>query len=234
MIRTILYTTLFLGASSAFAADDLEARYAAAYRAYDLEEAVAIKTELEAVQSDVTMLYTRACLLVAELYRIEFEDTPKKDIEERRRLGALIDQAANAGLAAVEGAPESSESARLEADLLATRIRTKFQAKKFRKRMEASIDRARERDPDDPLPLISAAKPLIFAGERRGGDLDEAIRLLDRALELDPENDRAYTFKGIALLESGDLAAAREAWQQALQANPACHPASARLKQTEY
>ncbi|MFV2072370.1 MAG: hypothetical protein ACC742_06925 [Thermoanaerobaculales bacterium] len=174
-------------------------------------------------------LQARAALLAAEIERLAFEDAPPGQRAVRSEIGRRIDEAADQGLIVLDRMSESSERYRIEADLLATKIRSDFRAKKFRKRFQAAVARALELDEGNPRAWVTAAKPLAFAGPKRGGDLSEAVRLLDRALELAPGLESALLLRGLVWERRGDQARAEADWRAALDANPQCKPASVRL-----
>ena len=84
-------------------------------------------------------------------------------------------------------------------------------------------------DAGNPRAWVTAAKPLVFAGPKRGGDLDEAVRLLDQALELEPGLESALLLRALVWERRGDQERATADWQAALDTNPQCRPASARV-----
>ena len=191
-----------------------------ARRTYDLEAAERVR---EAATAPLT--HADACLLVAELHRIEFENTPASDHVARRRSGELIDAAARDGLNALETLDSTSETLRLEADLLATLIRSKYRGKKYRKRMERVAREALALDAGNARALVSLAKPRLFAPGRDEADLEAGLELLAEALEIEPDLETAYLLKGRALEELGRAAEATTAWRRALEINPESQPA---------
>ena len=220
------------------AADDglvaLEHDLAAAIRAWDVASVEEVLTRVRSHRSGAgslaaVELQVRAGLALAELLRVDFEDTPKADRSRRTLLGQRIDVAAGEGLVNLARLPESSERFRIEADLLATMIRSDYRAKKYRRDLEAATERALELDAGNPRAWVTAAKPLVFAGPKRGGDLDEAVRLLDQALELEPGLESALLLRALVWERRGDQERATADWQAALDANPQCRPASARV-----
>jgi predicted RND superfamily exporter protein len=219
-------------ASAAMAADiSLGERVEQAARGYDLESAtVALAMVRDARESDVAEdlaeLHGVAALSVAELLRIEFEQMLVDNGAERRETGQKIDAVAREGLAVVAGLPESSERQRVRADLIATMIRSDFRAKKFENEFRTAVERALELDETNPRAWVSAAKPPLFAPPERGRDLAEALRHLNRALEIDPALESALLLRAMANSEAGDDAAARADWRAALEQNPRCRPAA--------
>jgi len=223
-----------LGISGGSAAADREDALAndleAAVRSWDVEAVTIVLSELRSTSADGATpsrveFRVRAGLALAELLRVEFEDTPKGERSARQQIGRRIDAAAGEALQLLESLPESSERYRIEADLLATMIRSDFRAKKYREDLEAAVARALELNEDNPLAWVAAAKPFLFAGPKHGGDLDEAVRLLGRALELAPGLESALLLRAHAYSELGQTELAVADWSAALDDNPACVPA---------
>jgi tetratricopeptide (TPR) repeat protein len=240
MMRSMaLPLLLALGAAASTPASDGTAGFARdldrAIRSYDLEAATTVLSEVrEARVSDraeaLAELHVEASLAVAELLRLEYEEVDEGERDRRRILGQRIDATAEDGLEALGGLPESSESQRMRADLIATMIRSDFRAKKFEPEFTAAVSRALELDDRNARAWVSAAKPRLFAPPERGRDVGEAIRHLDRALELDPDLEPALLLRAYAHEQAGDEAAAQRDWRAALEANPDSLPALRRLR----
>jgi tetratricopeptide (TPR) repeat protein len=228
---------LSLAALAATDLDRLQDRLERAARTYSLQEARALLEEQQVEVGErpaaARLLYVRSLLLVAELLRIEWEELADSQRSQRRQMGREIDSYARRGLVEVEMLDESSERSRLRADLYSTMIRTDFQAKKYRKKMEAATEAALELDPDNAHAHVTAAKPLIFAKQRQGGDPQQALALLDRALELQPDLEPARLLRAVAWDKLGAPDRARADWQQALDNNPHCLPAQRALDTRE-
>lgn len=225
---------LALAFASHASAQDLAARLDAAQRSYNAGEAAAV---LDKAVSDAAvnpsresqLLVARAGLLVAELLRIEWEQLPESNIADRRPLGDAIDKAADAGLRALESLQPDSDVYRLKADLLATMIRSDYRAKKYRTEMEESAATAVELDPKNAKAYVAQAKPFVFAEPNEGGDPAEAVTLLSKALELNPDLESARCLRGLAYKKAGDLELAQADWELALEKNPECAPAREEL-----
>jgi tetratricopeptide (TPR) repeat protein len=207
-----------------------------AVRRYDVAAATTVMSEARVARSSsdspqFAALHVRAALAVAELLRIELEGLAPGAAEQRRLLGLRIDAAAEDGLTVLDGLPDSSEAQRTRADLIATMIRSDFRAKKYELSFRVAVDRALELDPGNAQAWVSSAKPYLFAEPEHGGDVAEALRRLDRALELDPQLESARLLRAVAHDKAGDPAAADRDWQAALRANPQCRPALERLNQ---
>ena len=225
-------------ASAAGSEDELSSSIERARRTYDLTAAVELRQQArEAARAAPTgpasRLLAGVCLLEAELRRIEFEATPESKREERRAIGALIDEAAQEGLDRVESLEPDSELLRMRADLLGTLIRSKYRGKKYRRRMETAAKQALELDPENALAWVSLAKPPLFRPGRDPGDLRTGLDLLSRALELDTDLEPARVLRGRALAELGRVDAAITEWRHALRINPDSVPARELLEEHE-
>jgi len=216
----------------------LQTRFESVSDSYDIAAVEELLTRARMIvesqpSSRAVELEVRACLLVAELERLAFERLPSHEREARSKIGKRIDAAAKAALERAETLPESSERWRLRADLLATMIRSDFRAKKYHKAFEQAVDHARRLDPENPHAWVTAAKPLVFAGPKRGQDFDEAVRLLDRALDLEPGLESALLLRGLAEERRGAPDRAAADWRIALDANPRCEPAREGLERVD-
>lgn len=209
----------------------------AAERTYDLQAArsaldacalEASATGDEALRENLA----RAALLAAELVRIDFEGLDRSEKKQRRALGESIDAAADVGLETLESLSETSCRQRMRGDLLATKIRSDFRAKKYADEMKAATARALELDPGNAHAMVTLAKPLVFADDRHGRDLDEAIRMLSEALAVDPTLESALLLRALAFERQGNSDAWRDDLKTALAANPNCRPANERLLAT--
>lgn len=224
-------------ASDPYAA--LQALFGSASTSFDLgqaEEALSLARALAGSQpsAQAIELEVRSGLLVAELERLAFESLPPDQRQARSAIGKRIDTVAEAALARAEALPESSERWRLRADLLATMIRSDYRAKKHHKAFEEAVEEAMRLDGENAHVWVTAAKPLIFAGPKRGQDLDEAVRVLDRALEIAPGLESALLLRALAEEGRGESKRAAADWRAALRANPLCGPARAGIERNEH
>jgi tetratricopeptide (TPR) repeat protein len=230
VVMAILLSFCVIGLSlAAGEADSLEKDLVRARRSYDVELAEAV---LERSQ-DRPVLRVRAGLLLAELLRIEFETLERQQRETRTAIGRRIDAAADTALQQIEELPENSERWRMQADLIATRIRSNFRARKFHAEFEAASERALELDDANPRAWVTSAGPFVFAGPNHGQDFEEAIRLLDHALELAPGLESALLLRGLAEERRGENKRALANWRAVLEANPLCKPAETGIARLE-
>jgi tetratricopeptide (TPR) repeat protein len=233
--RTAAWSALaVLAIAGAGAAADTAPRLAKeldeAVRTYDLTRATVVLAQArDAVATDPApdgiLLQVRASLAVAELLRIRWEGVPEAETARRRELGSRIDAVAREGLAELDRLPSSSERERLRADLLATLIRSDYRARKHEKDFKGAVAAALELDEGNARAWVSAAKPYLFASPEHGGDLEESRRLLERALQLEPELEPALLLRALANERLGDAEAARADLELALENNPDCTPA---------
>lgn len=215
--------------------EDWDARLRDARSSYSTEAIIRLVSELTEYSesreaSDVDELLSEAHLINAELLRFEFEQIPVDARRERSLLGKRLDEAAAAGLAICEALPESSEKYRRRADLRGTLIRSKYRAKKHRKKMEADAARAVELDPNNARAYVSKAKLFLFADDRHGGDVEVALGLLHKALALDLSIESAHLLQAYAVDKLGRTEEAVNLYKSILENNPASRPASTALE----
>ncbi len=228
-----LVALMVTGAGAAVAIGQTQAHSAVldeAIRTYDLTASTVLLAWVrdamrEQPTAEHAALHVRASLAVAEILRIEWEQTPSSESARRRELGSRIDATAEEGLGVVAQLPDSSERERMRADLLATMIRSDFRAKKYESQFLAAAGRSLELDEGNARAWVTAAKPFLFAAPEHGGDLAEALRLLNRALELDPGLESALLLRALANERLGEADAAETDLRAALDHNPDCLPA---------
>jgi hypothetical protein len=223
-----------LGLAAGEVRAEVERAVARAERTWDVAAAVEALSRARALHRAApspasALLQVRAGLLAAELLRVDFEQAAGAAGGDREILGRRIDALAEEALALLPSLPASSERWRIEADLVATLIRSDFRAKKHEARLRAAIAEARRLDPGNARALVSEAKPLLFAPEGRGRDLRAGIALLDRALAIDPRLEAALLLRAFARDSLGERAAAEADWRAALALNPECRPAHVAL-----
>ncbi len=205
---------------------DLTADVARVERDSDLEGALKLVEALQArtvsnAKPEDLMLLGRAALTAAEVRRYQYEKGDDMDPRDRRLLGRTIDEVAKIGHDAMDALPEDmSERWRIKADLYMTMIRSYYKGNKYIDAMDSAMEKALTLDPQNPNALVSAAKRPLFAEDQHGGDVPEALELLDRALEIDPDLERAVAFRGVAYDELGDTDKAIAEWKRALELNP--------------
>lgn len=207
---------------------------------YDMDAALALVDELRAhiaqepsVEANIAL--ARAALLAAEMRRFDYEQAEgKMDPRDRRLLGRTIDDVARIGLDALAQVPDSlSEKWRMTADFYGTMIRSNYKGGKYVQEMEDATERAIELDPQNPLALLTASKRPLFAEENQGGDVPVAMELLDKAIELEPELERAYAFRGAGYEKLGDMEKAIADWRKALALAPNSRMAKEKLNAIE-
>jgi tetratricopeptide (TPR) repeat protein len=210
--------------ASAASFEELRKRAELVQREYDLPLAEALMGELqlfvkENPGDEPRMTLARVALLVAELRRMEYETTDI-DPREKRLLGRTIDEAARIGHEALDKAPNISEKWRIKADLLGTMIRSKYKGNKYGGEMDKATEKALELDPESASAIVTGSKRGLFAKPEQGGDIPAALEMLNRALHIDPDHERALIFRGIAYEKLGNDDLAEEDWKRVLELNP--------------
>jgi len=199
--------------------------------ALKLIEALQARTVSNAKPADL-MLLGRATLTAAEVRRYAYEKGSDMDPRDRRLLGRTIDEVAKIGHDAMDAMPEdNSERWRIKADLYMTMIRSYYKGNKYIDAMDLAQDKALELDPNNANALVTAAKRPLFAEEQHGGDVPKALELLNRALDINPNLERAVTFRGVAYELMGEKDKAIAEWQRALALNPKSQLATDKLEQ---
>lgn len=206
---------------------ELQQKLVQVERDYELEPTLELLDQVQAFVEErpsvpAYLIYARAALFAAELRRFEYEEKKEEwSPRDRRMFGNTIDEVADIGHAALDQVPdELSEKWRIKADLYATMIRTKAKGNLYKGRMERAKEKALELDPQNPRALVTAAKRPLFAAERHGGDVEHALDLLNKAIEIDPEFERAIVFRGMAYDKLGFPDKATAEWDRALEINP--------------
>lgn len=240
LLRRLLMGMVSIGLALGASAADLGAlldQAKAARRTGDTEGAkaayealLAHNAEDKSVEAiDATV---RAALTYAELLRYQYA---KNDhgLADRRELGNTIDKVAEGAHEMLNALPESAEKYRIKADLYGTMIRTKYQGKKFADDMDEAVKRALELDDTNASAWVTVSKRLLFAPERRGGDIEAAFDNLDRAVELDPKLEQAWLLRGMAQEKLGDIDAAKADYAKVIELNPDSIPAKENLERAE-
>ncbi len=80
---------------------------------------------------------------------------------------------------------------------------------------QAAFDKAVKLLPDDPELLVEAAQSRLFASAERKLDA-QGVSMLEKALALDPPNQRARWFLGVAQRQNGQPAEAARTWEPLL------------------
>jgi tetratricopeptide (TPR) repeat protein len=229
-MRYGLYSALFLGFATCAFASDWQERIATVRRSYSVESVDDLIAGM--TTADAPAALAEAYLIKAEILRFEWEILPE-DADDREHVADELDAAAWAGIERCKLLSESSETFRLRADLLGTLIRSRYRAKKHRAEMEADAERAIELDSENARAYVSKAKPFLFASERHGGDIETAIELLDKALELDDSLETAKLLRAYGLEQLDKRDEALAVYREVLQRNPQCRPAAHAISELE-
>ncbi|HEO71065.1 MAG TPA: hypothetical protein ENN80_07365 [Candidatus Hydrogenedentes bacterium] len=237
---TVLLALLSVAVGAAYDNASLEELKQAAEKSqhtYDIETARELLPVLQgrlytvpqAEETALRELLAQHALFIASMARNEYE---KDDISigEKRELGSEIDAAASKGFSALGPLPETSEKHRITADLLMMRMRTKFKGQRHEGSMEAAADKALALDPCNPSALLTKSRRKLFAEDKHGGDFEEGLAMVNRAIELDPANEQAFVLRGLAWKRHGDMEKAIADWKRALDINPHTKPAREHLE----
>ncbi len=207
-------------------AEDWSARMEQIRKDYDTAAAQALSEELRKAGPQAPLeqklAFARSLLLLGELYRVEFEGMEEGGAErsDRRALGDKIDDVAKEGFQVLDALGELSEAYRIRSDFYGIMIRTKFQGKKYRSKLEGNAAKALELDPKNPDAYVSVARPYLFAGPLQGGNLKKAMDLLNKALELNPNLVSAQMLHAVGLEKEGNKAQSDAEWKKILDENP--------------
>jgi hypothetical protein len=148
-------------------------------------------------------------------------------------LDALLDEG-EAAIARARALGDShSEVPRIEAGLLANRIRGTLTAVQFGRRVDALLDEATTRDPHNPHAAVARGCRLVFAPRWLGGDPARAQALFAAAAAGLPHDERPLVFAAFAAYVLDDARAARAHLAAARARNPANAYAAEVLRRLE-
>lgn len=233
----LLASVLLSIPSFAASFDELMAEAGRVTHEYDLAAGAELIDQMKPIvdedsSDEQKLTLASVALMVAELRRMEYETTDAEP-REKRLLGRTIDDAAETGLRALKTATKTSERWRIRADLYGTMIRSKFKGKKYGGEMDKATEKALELDPKNANAIVTGSKRALFAKPSQGGDVPKALEMLNEALDLDPNHERALIFRGIAYEKLGNDDQAEVDWKQALQLNPHSRLAKENLQSME-
>lgn len=150
-----------------------------------------------------------------------------------------------AGAGVVHGEAPALDSAEMRAaiDQLAQRLREQpedlqgwvllaraYQATQRYPQARDAFAEALRLAPTEPNLIIEFAEAIAMASPDRSL-AGEPTRLIERALELDPDNQRGMWMRGVAARQQGDYAGAVHWWSQLLQRLPAEAPVRAAIEE---
>lgn len=107
-----------------------------------------------------------------------------------------------------------------------------FSGMKYGPKAGAAIKRAQELEPENPRVILIAGISRFYTPEAFGGDKEEALRLFKASAAIfdaqtkqetaQPSwgHEEAHTYIGITMMDKGDIAGARGAFEQVLKINP--------------
>ncbi|MEM1176351.1 MAG: hypothetical protein AAGA33_06370 [Pseudomonadota bacterium] len=220
--KTLLLCVALSLLASPVAAAVNETDISNAYYAGDLDALEAMRAELnQSVNSETLLAAYLDWRLASVHYGMGREDIADQTLERA--------QTTLEGL--VETSPDSAEAWALLSSTLGMRIGIRPMTRGFTygMRSDAAMDKARELEPQNPRILLIDAIALLNKPSLFGGDRDEAIAKLDRALAEIAANGTGrfswgkadiYTWRGIALQRQGNDAEAAQSYDEALVVVP--------------
>jgi len=238
MLKALMLTAVVLTADWQTAPiDELKAEIERAGTHYDLDAALDLIPALQyrmnvengETQTEFRWMLAETAVMAATMLRYEYEK-PDKSNPEKRRLGREIDDVAAIGFNALGGLPDESEKHRMTADLLTMKMRTKFKGNKHHDEMEEQINKALVRDPENPKALLAQSRRKLFADVEHGGDFPAGLKIINKAIELDPTDESAYILRGAAFEREEMKAEAIADFERALEINPHATPAQEALE----
>lgn len=119
-------------------------------------------------------------------------------------MAAHLEQAEAAALRAEQIGGEHSETQRIRAGVLSTRITGALSAMRLGRTIERLLARARELDGDNPHVAVAQGCKLVFAPGWLGGDPKAALSLFLAAAEGLPHDERPLVFAAFAANVCGD------------------------------
>ncbi len=199
-----------------------EADISGAYYAGDLDALVAMRDELDtSVAEDVLLSAYLDWRLGSTYMGMGKEEAADETLgRAQETLETLVEQT-----------PDSAEAWALLSSTLGMRIGISPMTRGFRygSRSDAAIERALELEPGNPRVLLIDAISLLNKPSLFGGDRDEAMQQLDRALAEIAANGTGrfgwgkadiYTWRGIAQQREGNAAEAAQSFDEALVVVP--------------
>ena len=148
-----------------------------------------------------------AVVVIGAIALYEIVGTPAALDPQTRAAPATLDDAIAQLRAQLERDPGQVDGWRLLGQALATQQRLPQARDAYAKAAALA--------PDDPDVLVEAAQSRAMARSDRRFD-DEGVALLRRALQAQPQHQRARWFLGIAQRQAGDDAAAAKTWEALL------------------
>jgi tetratricopeptide (TPR) repeat protein len=142
---------------------------------------------------------------------------------DKKAADAALEQAIAEAQQSLKLDDHSADAHSLLADLYGRKIglgRGFMLGARFGPKVDAENKRALELEPNNPRVLASLGRQFLHAPKMFGGDVDKAIANLQKATEVDPQEDETFVWLALAFKKKGDAASANKAVDEALRLNP--------------
>ncbi|MBZ5611987.1 MAG: tetratricopeptide repeat protein [Acidobacteriia bacterium] len=214
MMKALALVVTFIAAGTA--ADD-----AGLIKARDRQDRAA----LEKIVSDLRSAADRQPKDAAAQYRLALAQSYAAEVAIEVRDKAATKNLAQAGIDAAERAvslkPDSAEYQRILGTLCGQIISgNSLSAIKYGKCALEAVNKAIELDPKSSINYVSHGVGNYYLPSAFGGGMDLAVKDFRKALDLNPKNDDAWLWLGIALRRSNQPEEARKAIVKSLALNP--------------
>jgi tetratricopeptide (TPR) repeat protein len=143
------------------------------------------------------------------------------EIKDRRAAGEAAEAGIRAAQRAAELAPDSAEYHRIYGTLCGQVIPANvLLGLKYGRCAMDEVNKAIELDPKSSMAWVSRAVGYYYLPPSFGGGLEEALKSVQKAVELDGGNAEAHLWLGLTLRKLNRNAEARKAFEKALSLNP--------------
>ena len=183
------------------------------------------RAALEKIVSDLRSAADRQPKDAAAQYRLALAQSYAAEVAIEVRDKAATKNLAQAGIDAAERAvslkPDSAEYQRILGTLCGQIISgNSLSAIKYGKCALEAVNKAIELDPKSSINYVSHGVGNYYLPSAFGGGMDLAVKDFRKALDLNPKNDDAWLWLGIALRRSNQPEEARKAIVKSLALNP--------------
>jgi tetratricopeptide (TPR) repeat protein len=160
------------------------------------------------------------------LYKLALAESYVAEVAIEVRDKGAAHNAAEAGIDAAKKAValngNSAEYHRLLGTLCGQAISANvLQGMKYGHCAQDEVNKALQLDPKSSVNYLARGVGNYYLPQGLGGGLDLAIKDFQKAIELDPRSSEAQLWLGLALRKQNKNAEARQAFQKALELNPA-------------
>jgi tetratricopeptide (TPR) repeat protein len=183
------------------------------------------RAAIDKIVKNLTGVAERQPKDAAAQYHLALAQSYAAEVAIEVRDKAAAKSAAEAGIAAAERAvaikPDSSEYQRILGTLCGQVISgNTLSAIKYGKCALEAVNKAIELDPKASINHVSHGVGNYYLPAAFGGGMEPAIKDFRKAIELNPKNDDAWLWLGLALRRSNQADEARKAIAKSLELNP--------------